>query len=120
MLQSFTEMGRYFELDEVESTVNMAQSSGMTKITNAFGILGLVKFFNGYYLIILKSRQKVGSLRGGSIYKIVSTEMIYLCKRVRHVIFCKLKMSTFFICVEPGPYAILVSDPTREAGAKVL
>ena len=56
----------------------MAQSSGMVRLTNAFGIAGLVKFFNGFYMIIIKSRQKVGSLRGGSIYKIMATDMIYL------------------------------------------
>ena len=35
----------------------------MTKVCAAYGILGLIKFFNGYYMIVIKSRFRVGSLR---------------------------------------------------------
>ena len=54
---------RIYTRDEISSTVEMAESTGMSKVSAAYGILGLVKFFNGYYMIVIKSRFKVGSLR---------------------------------------------------------
>ena len=50
----------------------------MAKVTAGFGIIGLVSFFNGYYLLFIKSRQKVAEIHGKCIYKIIQTDSIYL------------------------------------------
>ena len=48
------------------------------QVTAGFGIIGMVAFFNGFYLLIIKSRQKVAEIKGKSIYKIIQTESIYI------------------------------------------
>ncbi|CBY07966.1 unnamed protein product [Oikopleura dioica] len=56
----------------------MAVGANVKPVGSAFGIIGLVRFFNGYYLYHVKSRQKVADLNGKTIYKILKTEYVYL------------------------------------------
>jgi hypothetical protein len=44
----------------------MAVGANVKPVGSAFGIIGLVRFFNGYYLYHVKSRQKVADLNGKS------------------------------------------------------
>lgn len=55
-----------------------AKSSGVTKNISAFGLLGFVRFLNGYYLILIIKRRKVATIGYHSIYKIEDTRMIYI------------------------------------------
>ena len=77
-LTTLTKDAQIYTRNETESTIAMAKSSGAVKITNSFGIIGLVNFYNGYYMIVIKSRLRVAQISGCSIYKIINTDMIYL------------------------------------------
>jgi len=50
----------------------MAVGANVKPVGSAFGIIGLVRFFNGYYLYHVKSRQKVADLNGKSKLKYLS------------------------------------------------
>lgn len=69
---------RLYTRDEVDGIITMAVGANVKPVGSAFGIIGLVRFFNGYYLYHVKSRQKVADLNGKTIYKILKTEYIYL------------------------------------------
>jgi hypothetical protein len=51
------------------------QSGGLVKITTAYGIVGLVKFLDCYYMTLITQRRKVGSIGGNDIYTIKATEV---------------------------------------------
>ena len=57
---------RLYTRDEVDGIISMAVGANVTPVGSAFGIIGLVRFFNGYYLHHVKSRQKVADLNGKS------------------------------------------------------
>lgn len=53
-------------------------SSGLNKTISAFGIVGFVRFLEGYYLILITKRRRVAQLGHHVIYKIEDTSMIYI------------------------------------------
>ncbi|XP_036438187.1 polyphosphoinositide phosphatase isoform X2 [Colossoma macropomum] len=53
-------------------------SSGLSRAVSAFGIVGFVRFLEGYYIILITKRRKVADIGGHSIYKIEDTNMIYI------------------------------------------
>lgn len=53
-------------------------SSGLSRAVNAFGIVGFVRFLEGYYIILITKRRKMADIGGHSIYKIEDTTMIYI------------------------------------------
>ncbi|XP_063079135.1 polyphosphoinositide phosphatase [Engraulis encrasicolus] len=53
-------------------------SSGLSRAVSAFGIVGFVRFLEGYYLVLITKRRKVADIGGHSIYKIEDTNMIYI------------------------------------------
>ena len=51
------------------------QSGGIVKICTAYGIVGFVRFLDGYYLTLITQRKEVGCIDGNYIYSIKATEM---------------------------------------------
>ena len=49
---------------------------------SAFGIVGFVRFLEGFYLILITKRRRVAQLGHHSIYKIEDTHMIYIPSEV--------------------------------------
>jgi len=54
------------------------KSVATSSVIKAFGIVGFVKFLEGYYLILLTKIQHVGQISGHSLNKIEETSMIYI------------------------------------------
>ncbi|MED6236779.1 phosphatidylinositol-3,5-bisphosphate 5-phosphatase, partial [Ataeniobius toweri] len=53
-------------------------SSGLSRAVSAFGIVGFVRFLEGYYIVLITKRRKMADIGGHSIYKIEDTTMIYI------------------------------------------
>uniref|UniRef100_A0A8C8M0F0 SAC domain-containing protein n=1 Tax=Oncorhynchus tshawytscha TaxID=74940 RepID=A0A8C8M0F0_ONCTS len=53
-------------------------SSGLSRAVSAYGIVGFVRFLEGYYLVLITKRRKMADIGGHSIYKIEDTNMIYI------------------------------------------
>ncbi|XP_066532749.1 polyphosphoinositide phosphatase [Hoplias malabaricus] len=53
-------------------------SSGLSRAVSAFGIVGFVRFLEGYYIVLITKRRKMADIGGHSIYKIEDTNMIYI------------------------------------------
>lgn len=62
---------------------NRAQSGqrqmfGLSRTVSAFGIVGFVRFLEGYYIILVTKRRKVAVIGLHTIYKVEDTTMIYI------------------------------------------
>lgn len=55
-----------------------ASTGGLTLVTRCYGIIGLVRFLKGYYLILITKRSVVATLGGHFIYHIDDTLMVSL------------------------------------------
>lgn len=53
-------------------------SSGLSRAVSAHGIVGFVRFLEGYYIVLITKRRKMADIGGHSIYKIEDTNMIYI------------------------------------------
>uniref|UniRef100_A0A8C6T3R1 FIG4 phosphoinositide 5-phosphatase n=1 Tax=Neogobius melanostomus TaxID=47308 RepID=A0A8C6T3R1_9GOBI len=53
-------------------------SSGLSRAVTAFGIVGFVRFLEGYYIVLITKHRKMADIGGHSIYKIEDTSMIYI------------------------------------------
>lgn len=53
-------------------------SSGLSRAVSAYGIVGFVRFLEGYYVVLITKRRKMADIGGHSIYKIEDTTMIYI------------------------------------------
>lgn len=51
---------------------------GLVRAVSAFGIVGFVRFLEGYYIILVTKRRKIATVGYHSIYKIEDTACIYL------------------------------------------
>ena len=60
------------------SKIGQKIGSGLTKNVSAFGLVGFVRFLEGYYIILMTKRRKVGVIGHHTIYKIEDTAMIYI------------------------------------------
>ncbi|XP_041988138.1 polyphosphoinositide phosphatase [Aricia agestis] len=76
-----------YNKQEIHQLLNMigfgnrsGRSSGFNKLVSAFGIVGFVKFLEGYYIILVTKRTKIAVIGSHSIYKIEDTAMIYIPK----------------------------------------
>ncbi|XP_050728957.1 polyphosphoinositide phosphatase-like isoform X2 [Eriocheir sinensis] len=54
------------------------QTSGLMRTVSAFGIVGFVRFLEGYYIILVTKRRKVAVIGLHTIYKVEDTTMIYI------------------------------------------
>ncbi|XP_015601524.1 polyphosphoinositide phosphatase isoform X2 [Cephus cinctus] len=76
--------------DEIKDLVNMidmgnrnragqrSNVSGVARVVSAFGIIGFVRFLEGYYIILVTKRRRVAVIGHHTIYKIEDTSMIYI------------------------------------------
>ncbi|XP_046877169.1 polyphosphoinositide phosphatase [Hypomesus transpacificus] len=53
-------------------------SSGLSRAVSAYGIVGFVRFLEGYYIVLITKRRKMADIGGHSIYKIEDTSMIHI------------------------------------------
>uniref|UniRef100_A0A672KF58 FIG4 phosphoinositide 5-phosphatase n=1 Tax=Sinocyclocheilus grahami TaxID=75366 RepID=A0A672KF58_SINGR len=53
-------------------------SSGLSRAVSAHGIVGFVRFLEGYYIVLITKRRRMADIGGHSIYKIEDTNMIYI------------------------------------------
>ncbi|CAH0560773.1 unnamed protein product [Brassicogethes aeneus] len=75
-----------YTAEEIKDLVNMIDSgnrnksmnSGLSKVISAFGIVGFIKFLEGYYIVLITKRRKVAVVGHHTIYKIEDTNMIYI------------------------------------------
>ncbi|XP_077443761.1 polyphosphoinositide phosphatase [Stigmatopora argus] len=52
--------------------------SGLSRAVSAVGIVGFVRFLEGYYMVLITKRRKMADIGGHSVYKIEDTTMIYI------------------------------------------
>lgn len=52
--------------------------SGLTQTLSAFGLIGFVRFTEGYYMILITKRRKVAQFGQHIIYKVEDTAMVYI------------------------------------------
>ncbi|KAL0277006.1 UNVERIFIED_CONTAM: hypothetical protein PYX00_004440 [Menopon gallinae] len=73
-------------IDKIEGH-NKGQPRGgtFTKAVSAFGIVGFIRFLEGYYIVLVTKRQRVAIIGHHSIYKIKDTAMIYIPNEVKKV-----------------------------------
>ncbi|XP_017878780.1 polyphosphoinositide phosphatase isoform X2 [Ceratina calcarata] len=81
---------REYTHDEIQDLVDMIDMGnrtragqrnnvgGVTRIVSAFGIVGFIRFLEGYYIILVTKRRKVAVIGHHTIYKIEDTSMIYI------------------------------------------
>ena len=60
------------------SKIGQKIGSGLNKTTSAYGLVGFVRFLEGYYLILITSRRKTGIIGHHSVYKIENTATVYI------------------------------------------
>lgn len=53
-------------------------SSGLSRAVSACGIVGFVRFLEGYYIVLITKRRKMADIGGHSVHKIEDTTMIYI------------------------------------------
>lgn len=53
-------------------------ANGVTKVVSAFGIIGFIRFLEGYYIILITKRRRIAVIGHHTIYKIEDTSMIYI------------------------------------------
>eukprot|EP01134_Creolimax_fragrantissima_P007453 CFRG7453T1 len=61
------------EIDETIKRYSTDKTEGVRKKVTAFMILGFITFVEGYYMLLVTKRRKVGLLGGHSIYKVEDT-----------------------------------------------
>lgn len=73
------------EIKELLSTLAAAGSistksgaSNLAKTISAFGILGFIRFLEGYYIILITRRRKIATIGHHAIYKIEDTSCVYI------------------------------------------
>uniref|UniRef100_A0A8C4QV97 FIG4 phosphoinositide 5-phosphatase n=1 Tax=Eptatretus burgeri TaxID=7764 RepID=A0A8C4QV97_EPTBU len=60
---------------------------GLSPSLSAYGILGFVRFLEGYYAVLVTRRRRVAELGGHAVYRVEDTSMVYLpsdTTRVQH------------------------------------
>ncbi|XP_023935391.2 polyphosphoinositide phosphatase isoform X1 [Bicyclus anynana] len=74
-----------YNKQEIHQLLNMigfgnrsGRSPGFNKLVSAFGIVGFIRFLEGYYIILVTKRRKIAVIGSHSIYKIEDTAMIYI------------------------------------------
>ncbi|XP_028034235.1 polyphosphoinositide phosphatase isoform X1 [Bombyx mandarina] len=74
-----------YNKQEIHQLLNMigfgnrtGRSAGLNKLVSAFGIVGFIRFLEGYYIILVTKRRKIAAIGSHSIYKIEDTATIYI------------------------------------------
>ncbi|XP_060803876.1 polyphosphoinositide phosphatase [Amyelois transitella] len=74
-----------YNKQEIHQLLNMigfgnrtGRMGGFNKLVSAFGIVGFIRFLEGYYIILVTKRRKIAMIGAHSIYKIEDTATIYI------------------------------------------
>ncbi|XP_050498109.1 polyphosphoinositide phosphatase isoform X2 [Diabrotica virgifera virgifera] len=73
-----------YTAEEIRNLICMIESGnrraggGFSKVISAFGIVGFIKFLEGYYIILITKRRRVALIGHYTIYKIEDTTMVYI------------------------------------------
>ncbi|XP_056641119.1 polyphosphoinositide phosphatase isoform X2 [Diorhabda sublineata] len=74
-----------YTAEEIRNLIGMIESGnrrsgggGFSKVISAFGIVGFIKFLEGYYIILITKRRRVALIGHYTIYKIEDTSMVYI------------------------------------------
>ncbi|XP_053612793.1 polyphosphoinositide phosphatase [Plodia interpunctella] len=74
-----------YNKQEIHQLLNMigfgnrsGRTGGFNKLVSAFGIVGFIRFLEGYYIILVTKRRKIAMIGSHSIYKIEDTATIYI------------------------------------------
>ena len=60
------------------SKVGQKMGSGLNKSISSYGMIGFIRFLEGYYIVLITKRLKVAMLGHHSVYKIEDTAMVYI------------------------------------------
>ncbi len=63
---------------DVGNRQKSSSNSGLNRTISAFGIVGFIRFLEGFYLILITKRRRVAQIGHHAIYKIEDTNMIYI------------------------------------------
>ena len=86
--------------------VGQRMGSGLNKTMSSYGIIGFVRFLEGYYIYLITKRLKVAMVGHHSIYKIEDTAMIYIPndevimkknREIRYCSQCSVEISGFSV-----------------------
>ncbi|BES98687.1 SacI homology domain [Nesidiocoris tenuis] len=78
--------GKEYSSQEIQGVISKDNKSGKaaTRSVSAFGIVGFVKFMEGYYMILITKRRPVAAIGLHYVYKIEETAMFYIpCEAIR-------------------------------------
>lgn len=72
-----------YNAQQIKTTLAMIRdgnkgNGGLTPCISAYGIAGFVRFLEGYYIVLITDRRKVGMIGAHVIYKVEKTQMISL------------------------------------------
>lgn len=74
-----------YNKQEIHQLLNMigfgnrgGRTAGFNKLVSAFGIVGFIRFLEGFYIILVTKRRKIAVIGSHSIYKIEDTTTIYI------------------------------------------
>nr|CAH7715536.1 unnamed protein product [Callosobruchus chinensis] len=74
-----------YTAEEIQNLINMIEAGnrrsgggGFSKVISTFGIVGFIKFLEGYYVILITKRRRVAVVGHHTIYKIEDTTMVYI------------------------------------------
>ena len=86
--------GRQYCKSEMQSILNavdgdpkrrVAKTPQLKKLLMAFGLLGFVRFTQGYYMVLITRRRKVAQIGGHIIYKVSGQlDVIYSATSIGH------------------------------------
>jgi len=60
------------------SSYSKSGSGNLAKTISAFGILGFIKFLEGYYIVLITRRRKIATIGHHAIFKVEDTSCHYI------------------------------------------
>eukprot|EP00800_Vazella_pourtalesii_P020462 TRINITY_DN7247_c0_g1_i1.p1 TRINITY_DN7247_c0_g1~~TRINITY_DN7247_c0_g1_i1.p1 ORF type:complete len:628 (+),score=140.59 TRINITY_DN7247_c0_g1_i1:38-1921(+) len=72
------EMDEILKMIDGGNTNSVNKINGLQKTVSSFGIVGFVRFLEGYYILLITKRRKVAIIGGHFIYKIEDAVLLYI------------------------------------------
>ncbi|XP_064595494.1 polyphosphoinositide phosphatase-like isoform X2 [Liolophura sinensis] len=69
-----------------KTRMSQRSNNGMSRSVSAYGIVGFVRFLEGYYIILITKRRKIALIGSHTVYKVEDTSMIYIPNETVRVI----------------------------------
>ena len=80
------------EIDEILKMIDggninsVNKTNGLQKTVSSFGIVGFVRFLEGYYILLITKRRKIAIIGGHFIYKIEDAVLLYIAPTANKVL----------------------------------